>query len=566
MSRNLLETKTLKYKEIIGNGKTYRVPEYQRNYSWNAGNWEELWLDIKGAGEEGGVHYLGAIVLKNEGKDNYTIIDGQQRIATLSILVIAAVKILTELIAKGVDGEKNEERKSILMRTFLGDKDPTSLNYTSKLYLNEIDDDFYQTHLLQLRLPLNKNKLGDSNKLMLSAYEYFYNRISAEPAIANDGEKISEFLMDVVASSLLFIQITVEDELSAYTIFETLNARGLELTSSDLLKNYLFSLVRSRTDRNALKAVWNSISSVVTVKDLPQFLRHFINSRRKLVRKENLFKEIKNTVKSDDQVFGLLEDLKNSADIYMALSDYEDELWKDNAEQKKLIKEIALIDAECQKPLLLSAYLSLNKNEFTRILRIVRAVGFRYHLICELNMNELESAYNRAAVKIFNGEIARAPEVLKELAGVYPPDEDFKNSFATKSFNAKNTVQKKLVRYILLSIENQKYGRSYDATSSNDTIEHILPENLTAAWAAGFSAEKHEKSVCRLGNMCVLENKLNSREAADKNFIEKIEVYKKSQCGHTVELADCDEWTEEKIRDRQRKMADCAASIWKANY
>ena len=245
MAKNLLDTTTTTFGALMGNGKRYKVPDFQRDYSWKEEHWEELWLDIKSLSRNTEIHYMGSIVLQNNGDKTFTIIDGQQRIATLTIIIIAAVKLFEELIEAGNESEKNGERKEIIIRRYLGDKDPTSLKYSSKLFLNENNDNFYQTNLLQLNLPLNKSRLNASDRLMLEAFEYFYNLMKESKSIFGNGERISEFIDKIIADKLFFIQIVVEDDLSAYTVFETLNARGLELTSTDLLKNYLFSLVKS---------------------------------------------------------------------------------------------------------------------------------------------------------------------------------------------------------------------------------------------------------------------------------------------------------------------------------
>jgi hypothetical protein len=193
----------------------------------------------------------------------FVIIDGQQRIATLSLLAIAVVKRLHDLVDAGTDAQNNEERAGILRRTYLGDKDPTSLLYSSKVFLNLNNDDFYQSYILQLRTPPNPHRLSDSQALLWSAYQYFYGKLAEVVGLIGDGRKLTAFLTELVARRLLFIQITVEDELSAYTVFETLNARGLELTSTDLLKNYLFSLIPSQHDLDHVQQQWNRIANLV---------------------------------------------------------------------------------------------------------------------------------------------------------------------------------------------------------------------------------------------------------------------------------------------------------------
>ncbi|MFA6567362.1 MAG: DUF262 domain-containing HNH endonuclease family protein [Victivallales bacterium] len=570
MSKNLLDTKTVTFGEVIANGKTYKVPFYQRDYSWLEENWEDLWLDIETISNDSEEnHYMGAIVLKDEGEKGekkYTIIDGQQRIATLSLLILAVVKSLQSLIDAGIDKEQNEERKKIIKNTFLGSKDATSLTYSSKLTLNENNRDFYQTYLLQLKIPVSRRKLNDSDQLMLSAFEYFLKKLESNDKLCSSGEELSRFAEKIVAGRLHFIQITVDDELKAYTVFETLNARGLELTSTDLLKNYLFSQVGSEIDIQNIKTQWHSIANTVGIQHFPEFLRYFINSRQRLIRKDRLFKEIKSKVKTKEGVFDLLDKLEHYADIFVALDDYEDDLWKNSMEVRDLIKELSLFKIKQHKPLLMIAYFSLEPIEFPKVLRIIRALVFRYNIIGGFNPNLWEETCNKASIKIFKEEITSATQLFQELKPLYLSDGDFKNNFALKSFDTEDSRTRKIVKYILFSLENQKCQKNYPPDSQDATIEHVLPENMTIEWEASFDREKHESFVYRLGNMCLLEDKLNAREASNNVFSNKKVVYGKSQYGLTTDMRKYEEWTENEIRSRQQELANIAATVWKADY
>jgi uncharacterized protein with ParB-like and HNH nuclease domain len=174
---NLLETRTANFGELIGNGKIYKVPPFQRDYSWQKENWEDLWQDILTLhANSNASHYMGALVLQSSRDSDkaFTIIDGQQRLATLSIVAIAVIEKIRQLVLKKVDPENNQARQEILKRTYLGDKDPRSLRYSSKLFLNEINDDFYQSNLINnLRQPRNIRALKKSNQLLWQAFEYF---------------------------------------------------------------------------------------------------------------------------------------------------------------------------------------------------------------------------------------------------------------------------------------------------------------------------------------------------------------------------------------------------------
>ena len=135
-----------------------------------------------------------------------------------------------------IDAERNRERAKELRSRFVGEKDPASLIESSRLNLSKTDDAFYQHDLVQLRAPINPRGLPQSNALLWRCFRYFSAQLDALDDIQEDGEAFARILSETAARCLLFILITVEDEFDAYTVFETLNARGLELTTADLLQ------------------------------------------------------------------------------------------------------------------------------------------------------------------------------------------------------------------------------------------------------------------------------------------------------------------------------------------
>lgn len=189
---------------------------------------------------------MGSLVLMlHENLEEYTIIDGQQRIATLRILILCVIGRLRELADSGVEPGANRERAALLRGSFIGAKQPGSLVEASKLMLNRNDDDFYQVTLVQLEKPASERSLGDSEKELWGGFKYFSKHIALEFQ-KSSGQQLAEWIDALVSVRLLFIQVVVEEDMGAYTVFETLNARGLELTASDLIKNYLMSLVSKK--------------------------------------------------------------------------------------------------------------------------------------------------------------------------------------------------------------------------------------------------------------------------------------------------------------------------------
>ena len=558
---NLLDTSTVSLSDIIGNGKVYKVPPYQRDYSWKHDHWDDLWADILTILNGDSIHYMGSIVLQNKGDKQYSVIDGQQRLSTLTLIVLATIQTIQNLIDKDIDRERNLERVSLLSKKFLGDKDPGSLTYSAKFELNENNNSFFQTHLMVFRKPLNEKTLRDSDKLLWQAYNFFLDRITELYHGNTNGEEIANFLNKQVAEKMMFIQIVVEDELSAYTVFETLNSRGVSLTVTDLLKNYLFSL-STKVDLDHVKEKWRRIVDTVGLDTFPTFLRHYWISKNKLIRQEYLFRAMKDVVKTSPMVIDLLDELEKNAQLYNALANSSDPFWIGQKEQKRWIKEIELFKEKQALALLLASYNNLSSDEFTKVLKIVSVITFRYTIIGGLHTNLKEDVYNKAAIKISNKEFTTAAQIAKEVRALYTSDKDFKNDFSTTIINTKRN--KKLARYILFKMENLIANTDTDYEDSPATIEHILPENAGEDWTQNFPISIQESLVYRIGNYTLLEDDKN-RACGSKNFEAKKAIYQTSQY-ELSKLIVAQDWTPNTLDNRQTKFADYASSAWRLSY
>ena len=555
----LLDTSTVDLNTLFSNGKRYRVPDFQRDYSWSEEEWEDLWSDIVEIQTGSQPHYMGAIVLQ-EADDGLIVIDGQQRLATLSIIVLAVLAKLQDLASHGDEPKENEERLALLRQQFIGGKHPASLRLYSKLSLNRNDDGFYQQFLIQFRKPLNPRKLRDSEAKLWSAYRYFVDRISGHAATSLAGASLAEFL-EKVATRLLFIQIKVVDDLSAYTVFETLNARGLELTATDLLKNFLFSkAATSETDLAHVRDQWKRITETVRMREFPTFLRHFINSRQSYVRRERLFKILKADIIGREDVFRLLDELESAAYWFAAMDDCNDELWKDYDGCKPIVRVLNLFAVTQYKSLILAcAAAAFPAGEIQRVLRTCLVISLRYNMICQKNPSRLEEAYNVVAVGIREGKLTTAKQVTDGLGPIYVSDEEFKNAFETSTISTRS--KSKLVSYILCKLEQHLSQADLDFENSAATIEHILPENPGSVWDEAFDEDARERFTYRLGNYTLLERTPN-RTIGNSEFVAKRAIYEKSQYRITREIVD-QEWTPDSISKRQAVMAKWATSVWR---
>jgi len=563
---NLLDTRTTSFGDLISNGKIYRVPPFQRDYSWDKENWEDLWQDILTLySNPDASHYMGAIVLQSsstpEKEKEFTIIDGQQRLATLSIVAIAVIEKIRQLVDQNEEPESNRERQEILKRTYLSDRNPRSLRYSSKLLLNENNNDFYQGNLINLRKPLNIRSLSKSNQLLWQAFQYFIDQLDEIPEVVQSGEKLTAFLTEIVAQRPLFIQINVEDELNAYTVFETLNARGIELSSTDLLKNYIFSLFQGPDDLQEAQRQWRRIINTVLMEKFPEFLRYYLSLKQTRVRRERLFKLIREDVRDAPNAFDLLDQLENYSTLFIALGNPNDEFWRDTPTNQPYIRELNLFRVRQAYPVLFAAYQKFSAENFTRLLKLVTVISFRYTIVSSLNPNDLEAVYNKTAILISTGEVKNPHQVFKNLRSVYVQDEKFQQDFALLSISTKGQ-KRKLVRYILNKLESDASGKQGDEDSFS--IEHILPEVPTEEWRANFTDAQIEEIVYRIGNLTPLEPSFN-RDIGQQNYQLKREKYQQSIYTLTQRIM-AEEWNPDTLAARQRYLAQRAIHIWRSDF
>ncbi len=394
------------FRQLMGNGLRYRVPPFQRDYSWTEDEWDDLWQDITGLFEPDGeaVHYMGYLVLQSSDSREFGIIDGQQRLTTISVMILAGLSHLQDLIRSGIDPENNNRRKEQLLNSYIGYLDPVSLVPRSKLELNRHNNRFYQTYLVPLE-KLPQRGLNPSEHLLRKGFGWFRERIKDRCGSEDQGGRNLAAFIDGLVDKLFFTLITVTDELNAYKVFETLNSRGVRLSSTDLLKNYLFSVISSaETHESELESVedrWERIVGLLGSESFPEFLRVFWNSRRKLVRKSELFKTIRRRIDTRDAAFTLLRHLDQSAAVYAALLDPSDNLWR--GEEKRALAELLLFNVRQPLAMLMACHARFFDDErpaFTRILKAVAVISFRYNVICNLQAHEQERLYNAVALKV----------------------------------------------------------------------------------------------------------------------------------------------------------------------
>lgn len=566
MSATNFNTRNDTYRKLMGNGLTYRIPRFQRDYSWAEEEWEELWQDLLGTMLPGGepAHYLGNLVLQSRDEKSFDVIDGQQRLTTLSLMVLAALKQLHRLADLGTDADNNRRRAEQIRQSYIGYLDPVTLIPRSKLTLNRNNDDYYQAHLVPLG-PLPQRGFKASEHALRKAFEWFDKRLGDWLArqSGDPGQTVAHFV-ETMSDKFFFTVITVTDELNAYKVFETLNARGVRLSATDLLKNFLFSVLQkdggSEQDFKALEDRWEKMVGRLSSESFPDFLRAHWNSRFSLIRQTELFKTIRGRISGRAGVFELIRDMEADVDVYLGLVQPEASDWAPSLKQHA--RQLRLFGVRQPFPVLMAAHRHLSETDFASVLRASAIISFRYNVIGGLGTSEQESVYAGTATKLARGELKDGPSVLSALATIYPGDPEFKAAFAAKALRTVQSRNRKIVRYILCELERQATGTDLDFESDTFNLEHVLPENPGEGWEE-FSENEIEALVYRLGNLTLLARNAN-QDLGNQPFPAKRAVYFGSRIGLTRKLAEENgEWTPARLAARQTWMATQATAIWR---
>lgn len=507
MSATNFKTENNTYRKLIGNGLTYQIPRFQRDYSWTDEEWEDLWSDILGTIQEGGepAHYMGYLVLQSQDEKNFDVIDGQQRLTTLSLIALSVLKSLNRLVEEGKNPDQNKQRLEQIRNTYIGYLDPVTLVTRSKLTLNRNNDSYFQTYLVPLgHLPVRGFRASEHS--LRKAFEWFDKRVRdyAKKRGGDEGVALAS-LVETMSDRLFFTVISVTDELNAYKVFETLNARGVRLSSTDLLKNYLFSVLHKQNEHpnemNALEDRWESMVSRLGSESFPDFLRSHWNSRKTFARQSDLFKTIRGKVADRAGVFELLRGMEEDMDTYLALTKPDASHW--NGTLKGYAQLLRLFRVRQPFSFILAAHRALPGEQFAAVLRACVMIAFRYNVIGNLPTNEQERTYYAAAQKLNQSDSASSLQVLESLQEIYPKDDAFKAIFAEKIIRTTDSRNNRIVRYILCELERQHSGQDNDFESDTFTVEHVLPQNPETGWEQ-FTDEDVEAMVFRIGNMALL--------------------------------------------------------------
>ncbi|MCP5267793.1 MAG: DUF262 domain-containing protein [Zoogloeaceae bacterium] len=566
MAATNFKTENNTFRKLIGNGLTYRIPRFQRDYSWTNDEWEDLWMDLLGTLKEDGesAHYMGYLVLQSADDKTFDVIDGQQRLTTISIIVLAILKNIQRLINAGNDAEPNTRRMDQIRQTYVGYLDPVTLVARPKLTLNRNNNTYFQTYLVPLgHLPQRGFRASEHS--LRKAFEWFDKRVAEylKGSTGDEGMRLAKLVEDI-SDRLFFTVITVTDELNAYKVFETLNARGVRLSATDLLKNYLFSVLDrgGETDHELrnLEDRWEAIVGRLQSENFPDFLRVHWNSRRSFARQADLFKTIRTQVSTAEAVFQLLRNMEEDLDTYLALSSPEPSDWP--LEDKQLAGVLKTFRVRQPFPLLLAAKRIFDAPDFTGLLRATVVISMRFNVIGSYSTAEQERKYNEVAERVARNELKNLGQALQSLRSIYPDDAAFRTAFAEKAIRTTDSRNNRVVRLILCALEKHLSGQAHDFASDAFNIEHVLPQNAPDGWG-GIGNDDAEALVYRLGNMTLLQAGAN-RDLGNLDYAQKRTTYQQSGFAITKKLGDDHaEWTPERIAAQQNWMAAQATAIWR---
>ncbi len=547
------------FAELFSNGVKYKVPRFQRDYSWEQEQWEDLWTDIENVEEEVH-HYMGYIVLQKRGKDTFEVIDGQQRLITLSIIVLAVMKHLQDLIDSDNEPEENKQRLAVFHERFIGAKNPVTLRAENKLTLNRNNHRHFRELCSNMKT-INELHLNKTNNLLNQVFDFYDKKISCKT-----GRTLAEFV-EKVTSRMIFTKIITQDNINAYKVFETLNARGVQLSTPDLLKNHIFSTLASNDDvsdehLNLLDEDWSIIIGQLGESNFTDFVRYHYNMQNAFVQKKLLFKSIKQTVNTPKLASEYLNSLKKYATIYSALSNPFDEWWKkqegDYSSAKHYLEGLKLFGIKQPMQILMIAFTHFEAKEFISILKYIYVLSIRYNIICRNSPNEQEKKYNQIAIKISKKTHKRASHIKNstEFKNLYQNDDEFKNKFEYYKMPSRSSAKK--IRFLLTDIENS-FGRELNYLDTS--LEHVCPYNPDQNWQDEFG-EGINDIVDRLGNLVLLEKD----ELKRASFIDKKKAYLKTSFRLAKKVAEYETWDLATLNAYQFWLAEQAAKTWRVNY
>lgn len=398
----------------------------------------------------------------------------------------------------------------------------------------------------------------------MNAYNFLKDHI--ENKYKSEGLEGLLNLVDFLKDKLLIIIVTVSDDVNAFTVFETLNDRGLILSQTDLIKNYLFNKAGDRIEE--AKDKWTRFTGAIEAgigeEEILSYIRYYWSSKYGLTREKELYKKIKEKIKNKNQSITFLNNLEKNSETYLAILNPNHPFWNNfPSECSEYIAELLELRLTQNRPLLI-ALLEIWKDKLEDVkkaLKLIVSWSVRNLITGTIGSGTLEKEFSRQAKLINEGRINNAKELLDSVKNLIPTDEQFQ-----KAFEIATVSKAYIARYYLRKIE-QAYRTTLELEPIRNpekvNLEHILPENptnLQRDWLS-FDENLHKTYYRRIGNLTLLDKKMNS-DVGNGPFSGKKAVYENSELVITKKIAECDNWAPSEIEKRQKEFAKKAVEIW----
>lgn len=548
----------------------YRIPRFQRPYSWTQENISDFWIDIIVDSESD--YFIGSIVVFDAGNDTFGIVDGQQRLSTITMVLCA---LRNTLEAEGFQGLAKAVHQLI--------ERPDINNKPRFVLSTESSFPYFQEYIQKYGEPEVQVQAGEEEKDIENTFnqikQYIDDTVKSiknDPTLNEDGKnkRIQEKLISIrdklLNLKIIFIELDNED--NAYTIFETLNTRGKDLNVADLVKALITRLLPAKnpnvdTAKIRWEQVLNTIEGSSADIDVVGFLHHYWLSKYDYTTVKKLFKEIKKRIKKNDAQ-SFLDELVRDSKTYREIHETSYANWK--IEQQRIrdaLDAFTLFRIRQQVPIVLSVMRDykageLKKKEVERILTCIENFHFIFTAITSQRSSGGISQMYALSARALVHETTRDKnlEVLKDLEGKLikrvPIYQEFEANFGEIKYSDDYTKQKKLVQYILRRV-HEYYNAGIAADYDKMTIEHISPQG-----DSGIGSVDNEH-MAKLGNLILVPQGLNEK-LSNKPFSEKKGILADNSIKVDDILNSKSSWTNAEIDERTVSLAKLAyEKIWR---
>ena len=557
-----VEAHSQQIKQVLTKGKFF-IPEYQRQYDWTDTNLNTFIEDINENNEDEN-YFIGHMVCEgNYNGNEFNVIDGQQRITTITIILSA---LRDEFFNRGLDKFANGIHKKFIFSTDVEENEFVILD-------NKMPYPILQRYVQSLPdkkdTSVTPQKSGE--KKIANAYKKFIDEFSKM-----DEEQLKSFRDKILNLEVIFV--AVDDEVDAFTIFETLNAKGKDLTPLDLIKNKVFKNYSKEPHVDEPNDSWKKIVANIENSSM-KFLNNFWASRYKKVSDRKIYKEFSNATKSNDPDFEFnynkfVKDLLDDSENYEKIIYPKKEDWeKDEFKIYISLNAINIFNVKVANAMILSILREYKLKNISlkyceKALFSIEKFHYLNNAICSLRSSGLDTMYSRISRDLYNAKDRHTKhncidQMVENLENRKPDLEKFKANIDDKLYYFKGSKigekQKKLVKYTLERIEYSKHSSNIDFLDTS--IEHIYPEKAKIdKWPNAIDKEK----VKNIANLTLLDKGLNS-EIGDKSYSNKKQtILEKSNLLATKEIfTTYSTWTTEELKQRRKALIELIYStIW----